>query len=216
MLSIPSAIHSNGASTTPVPLFPGTNAAGGFHPVKDFLITDATGTATMVVFASPDVHMYADYQPTPADTFRRGELDVEVTADTDVTFTLPSPPAPPSSTAAQPRYSGAVVPWTAPPDDGGSPVQGYDLLATPVTPAQPRSGRTSASSGASAYSGSSIRVGPNVRSVALSGPTNGEIYTVAIRARNVYGDGAPALTSVTPGNRTTATLTSSVNPGLLT
>lgn len=87
--------------------------------------------------------------------------------------TVGSPAAPTGVTAA-PRDQGALVSWTPPSDDGGSPITGYVITVTP--------------GGESAYTAA-------VTTFQVGGLTNGRAYTFTVAAVNVSGQGPASLPS---------------------
>jgi titin len=90
---------------------------------------------------------------------------------------MPNPPAPPTIGVTTAQNLAAQVSFSAPTDNGGSPIIGYTATCTP-----------SGGGGAVSASGtaSPIRV---------SGLTNGSTYTCAVTASNDRGTGAPSAAS---------------------
>ncbi|WP_158510569.1 fibronectin type III domain-containing protein [Actinoplanes friuliensis] len=87
------------------------------------------------------------------------------------------PPAAPSSVGAAAAGRGGVTVTWEPGDDGGSPITGYEIVASP--------------------GGATARAGKDDRSATIKGLRSGTAYTFGVRARNVKGRGAPATTAPT-------------------
>jgi hypothetical protein len=89
-------------------------------------------------------------------------------------------PGAPSAVAAAPKNNAADVSWTAAKDDGGLPITGYQVTASP--------------------GGKSVTVGPNVTGATVPGLNNGASYTFSVQAINDIGPGVAASTApVVPG-----------------
>jgi hypothetical protein len=94
---------------------------------------------------------------------------------------VPAPTAPtaPATAGATGTNRAATVTWTAPTSDGGSPVTGYTVTASP--------------------GGASVSVAATLRTATVTGLTNEVAYTFAVRAVNQVGPSATATTNaVTP------------------
>jgi hypothetical protein len=83
-------------------------------------------------------------------------------------------PGAPTGVTALPGNGSALVSWTAPVSNGGSPVTGYTVTA---------SGQSCATT---------------VTTCTVTGLTNGHLYKVRVRASNVKGEGHPGSTKVRP------------------
>ncbi len=110
-------------------------------------------------------------------------------------FTPSTVPGAPTNLSFTPADGFATGTWTAPADNGGSPVTGYVVTLTP-------------NAGTATYSGTSV---------IISGLTDGTSYTGVVRAVNVRGTGAASTASAafTPVAQTTTppASTSSSNRG---
>ena len=78
----------------------------------------------------------------------------------------PTAPDPPTNASAVPGDRSATVSWSAPADDGGSPITGYTVTSTP-------GGKTASTTGAT--------------SATVAGLTNGTSYTFKVTATNAIG-----------------------------
>lgn len=96
------------------------------------------------------------------------------------TIIVPTLPGPPTLTTVTPGAQQLTVQWTAPAQDGNSPITGYVITATPTTgTASPIN--TSASASAT--------------TTTLTGVTDGVTYTVTLQAVNAVGS-SPASNSL--------------------
>ena len=97
---------------------------------------------------------------------------------------LSSAPGAPGIGTATAGNASATVSWTAPANDGGSPITSYEMVATPSTgPAVTRNG-----------------ISATATTATVTGLSNGTTYTLQVRAVNAVGTGAlsPASNAVTP------------------
>jgi N,N-dimethylformamidase beta subunit-like, C-terminal/Domain of unknown function (DUF4082)/Fibronectin type III domain len=94
-------------------------------------------------------------------------------------------PGAPTGVAAVADSTAANVSWTAPADDGGSAITGYEVT--------PFAGSTA---------GTPVQVGASARDATVTGLTNGTAYTFRVRAANTVATGAQSAASsaVTPRN----------------
>jgi hypothetical protein len=98
-----------------------------------------------------------------------------------------APPAAPASVTVTATAAGTVrVDWTAPPANGGSPVDSYDVAAEPA----PGSDATALVPPLASTDGAA-------RSVTLDGLSAATRYVVRVAARNVAGAGTPAQADAT-------------------
>jgi hypothetical protein len=86
-----------------------------------------------------------------------------------------TPPAPPTDVVAQPASRSALVSWSAPAADGGSPV-----TTQTVTPYVGSAAQTP------------VQVGGTATSTTVSGLTNGTSYTFKVTATNTAGTSGPS------------------------
>jgi hypothetical protein len=89
----------------------------------------------------------------------------------------PEPPGPPTAVGATAGNGQAVVHWAPPALNGGSPVTGYTVTASP--------------------GGASVQVGAGATSATVGGLTNGVTYRFNVQATNAQGAG-PASVPSTP------------------
>ena len=91
-------------------------------------------------------------------------------------------PDAPGNVAAAPRDSVALLTWDAPASDGGAPITGYEWDGDGTT-----------------LGWRDVLGGAGIRSYRVTGLTNGQAYTLKVRAVNEAGEGAAASASaVTP------------------
>ena len=110
-----------------------------------------------------------------------GAFSGEATATATVTPSHTVPGAP-GNVAAAPREGGALLTWEAPASDGGAPITGYEWAGGWLTGWQP-------------VPNSDV----DTRSYDVTGLTNGQSYTLQVRAVNAAGSGAEAAAdAVTP------------------
>ena len=105
-------------------------------------------------------------------------------------------PGPPQSVIARPGDSRATISWSAPTDDGGSPITGYRVTTIPTS------------------GGCTV----TVTTCTLTGLTNDREYVVSVVAVNVAGNSAPATVTVAPRGKASIVITgtrSSNDPGLV-
>lgn len=97
------------------------------------------------------------------------------------TVTIPTEPDPPTVVSATPGVGEATACWTAPVNDGGSPITGYTATASP--------------------GGNIASVGGGVSCATVTGLTKGTAYTFTVVATNAVGDSVPSQ----PSNPATVT-----------
>lgn len=91
------------------------------------------------------------------------------------------PPDPPTAVTAMAGFGSASVSWTAPGFDGGAPITGYRVSASP--------------------GGATAQAGPTDRITTVGGLSAGVGYTFTVQAINAAGASgpSPSTTAVTPG-----------------
>jgi hypothetical protein len=125
----------------------------------------------------------------------------------------PGPASAPQGVRVEAGDRALVVRWSTPATDGGSAVQGYDVVLEP---------------------GGVRAVGPEVRELLVDGLANGTAYVVAVRARTAAGvgvasdavtaqpsappraPGAPTGVTATPGDRSAAVAWSAADGAAVT
>ena len=105
-------------------------------------------------------------------------------------------PGSPTAVAATPGDARAVITWSAPADDGGSPITGYRVTTIPTS------------------DGCTV----TATTCTLEGLANGREYVVSVVAVNEAGNSAPATVTVTPRGKAGIVITgtrSRNDPGLV-
>jgi Fibronectin type III domain len=145
-------------------------ADGATRPVVSFLGADQTA------FTGYDNGLVSTLSPSGEETITNdssGTVDVQV----DVTgwFEAPVEPGEPLGVSATVTGSSATITWAAPIDDGGSPVTGYTVAASPDT--------------------ASVQVGQGTYQATLSGLSQAATDTFTVTATNAVGLGMPGEAS---------------------
>jgi hypothetical protein len=147
-------------------------------------------------------HWYpnADYQGTAPDGTTRNELA------TGLVRTVNPAPGAPTGVIATRGNASATVSWTAPASNGGSPITGYTVSASPQVSGVTKTCTTESTS------------------CRVSGLVNGTNYTFSVVSRNAIGSSSPSAASqtiapsitaaVAPGKPTGLTLDSARNGSL--
>ena len=156
-------------------------ATDGGSPIVSYKVTPSTG-GTLTFPATTFNHDFTSLQPGVAvsyDIVATNAIGDSLPADsaTAVPYAAPDPPTNVSAIA----FSGAaLLTWTAPVSDNGSPIVEYDVTTTPPT--------------------TSTTVPAAQTGTVIAGLTNGVTYTFTVRASDVaalFTDSAPS-NAVTP------------------
>jgi hypothetical protein len=198
---VPTALSVPGAPTAVAATVSGTTATikwsepannGGVALTSYTITTKAGGIAqgTRVVSGSPPatqttvsgLNVGTSYTFTVKATNSVG-TGAESTPSNAVTPSAPMAPGAPSAVTATGKSSGAVLGWTAPASDGGSPITGYRVTSYLGTVAQ-----------------ASTTFSSIATTATVNGLTNGASYTFKVAAINAVGTGAESAASaaVTP------------------
>ena len=173
--------------SNPVEIAPGTTYVASYYAPNGHYSVSPGGFSSAV--DHPPLHALAN-SATPNGLFTYGGASTFPTDSwnasnyyVDPVFApnpQASPPSSPSNVTASPATASAQVSWTAPTNDGGSPITGFT-----ITP----------------YVGSSAQTPIQVQSASatsatLSGLTNGTSYTFRVTANNSVGASQPSAPSV--------------------
>ncbi len=155
----------------------------GGRPVTRYTVTVSPGDAQLTVDASNLSATVTGLSNGTAYTFRvfatnavgRGPDSAVSNPVTPVTV-----PGAPTQVSATRGNTQATVTWQVPPGNGGSPLTGYTVVASP--------------------GGAQVTVGASALSATLTGLTNGTAYTFQVFATNAVGPGPSSAPSnpVTP------------------
>jgi hypothetical protein len=126
------------------------------------------------------IYVYGSGTNFPSSSFNSGNYWVDVLF---VPEAAPSAPQAPTAVSATAGVGSATVSWTAPTDDGGSPITGYKVVPYKAGVAQ-----------------TATTVGAEATQATVTGLTGGTAYTFKVAAVNAVGAGAEsaASNSVTP------------------
>ena len=118
----------------------------------------------------------------------------ESAASNSITPLATTAPSAPTNVSAAPASAQALVSWTDPSDDGGTPITGYS-----VTPFIGGTAQTP------------VQVAPDKTSATLTGLTNGTSYAFKVTATNAVGSTDSAQTSAVTPNDTIFDLATPTN-----
>ncbi len=172
----------SGQTLSPAPEVQVTDAAGN---LIDALVTlsgadlsPASATTASTVDGVATFPNLAVTVPTQGDVQLEASVPDGTTAQSSA-FTVAGPPPAPSQVVASAAPGAAMVAWSAPLTDGGTPVTGYQIVAQP--------------------GGATTTVAASARSATVTSLADGTAYTFAVAAANLAGTG-PSTTSnaVTP------------------
>ena len=154
------------------------------------VVTNGAASLTTAALTKGSHQITAEF--TPSDPKKAG-----ASTSTAITYVIAESPAAPTNVAATAGNQSATVTWTAPTDDGGSPVTGYDVqYSTDGLNWTTTNGETRTST---------------ATSVVVTGLTNGVGYLFRVRALNAVPAGASSYavsdTAVAPkADNTTVTI----------
>ena len=157
-----------------------TVTVGGVSAAGSVSVTNVSGNNWTATFdlSTGDTEGVVAFTIDFSDT--TGNAGTQVTSTTDSTsVTLVTVPGPPSGVSAISGDRQALVSWTAPASDGGSPITKYTVFSSP-------GGVTATTTGTS---------------VTVAGLSNGTVYTFTVTATNSAGSSLSAIpsTAVTAG-----------------
>jgi hypothetical protein len=178
---------AGGASATVSWTAPTSN---GGSPITGYKVVPyKAGVAQTAVTVGPEVvqTVVTGLTPGASYTFKVAAINAigtgaESAASAAVTPTTATAPGAPTAIGATAKSSGALVTWTAPTSNGGSPVTGYKVIPYKA-----------------GVAGAATTVGA-VTSAGVGSLTNGSAYTFKVAAINAIGAGAESVasTAVTP------------------
>jgi hypothetical protein len=164
----------------------GVAALGQPLTVTDSVLTGNTTRSGNYSLPRYDLHNEADVTttgvwwgqpggPVPGqvrDAARHTDTAPAASAPACATADAAVPPSAPKDPAAAAGPQRATVTWAAPDTDGGSPVTGYRVTASP--------------------GGASVVAAGTARTATVTGLTDGTAYTFTVTATNAAGEGPPA------------------------
>ncbi len=158
-------------------------ADDGASPVTGYTVLASPGDATVSVDAATTTARFEDLTPGTAYTFRVSATNAvgagPLSAPSNAVIAATVPGAP-TAVAAVDGDGEATVSWTAPADDGASPVTSYRVVSSP--------------------GGIAVSVDGDAASARVQGLANGTTYTFTVAASNAIGEGPLSAPSneVTP------------------
>jgi len=172
-------------------------ASDGGSPITGYVITASPGGGTMSV-GNVTSATFSGLTNGTSYTFTVAAINDAGTgpASAPSGAVVPrGPPGAPQNVSATPGDAFAVVSWTAPTSNGGSPIVSYTVTASP--------------------GGATVSVNASVTSAQVTGLANGTAYTFTVFATNAAGNGQPSAPSaaVTPRRVPDAPTNVSATPG---
>ncbi|WP_406830011.1 fibronectin type III domain-containing protein [Pedococcus sp. KACC 23699] len=182
-----------------------TAPGDGGSPITGYTVTASPGGASVSVGGSTTSATVGgltngtSYTFTVKATNAVGTGPASAPSNAVVPTAAQTAPGAPTGVQAVSGHGSASVSWTAP-GDGGSPITGYTVTASP--------------------GGASVSVGGSATSATVAGLTNGTSYTFMVKATNAVGTGpasapsnAVVPTAVTPPHGTTSNFGGVFSPG---
>lgn len=174
--SVPLSVRVQNRSGAPVSGVPVTATRAEESTFAPHGSTDATGRVRLDLPPG-------DYQLTAPNGRRTVSEDVTLTSATTRSMTLLDSPGAPGQPTVALLGRDAVVSWSRPDDDGGSPVTGYVVRSHP---------------------GGTVCATDGQRTCTVTGLSANTSYTFSVHAENVVGAGPEAAARVVPAGLPTA------------
>lgn len=153
-------------------------ANDGGAPITGYTVTAAPGGATQEVGGDDTTAVVEGLINGTVYTFTvtaTNAVGTSVPSAPSAPVTPVAPPGPPTEVVAVAGAASALVSWVAPGQDGGSPVVGYTVTASP--------------------GGATQNVDGDETSALVAGLVNGTLYAFTVTATNAIGTSAPSAPS---------------------